>query len=127
MPENKDDAKEEIEKAKTNIIDRKNMHDKKIMLHEELSGRKEQPGLGLKRNDGMDISDTAMANSAFGMSSNKAKENNRSESKIGNFRPNFFGSKASIKKDIKPDFSSSDELSSPFSGAKKRVPPGANK
>lgn len=36
LPENKDDAKR-VEDARTAIIDRKNMHDKKIMLHGELT------------------------------------------------------------------------------------------
>lgn len=36
LPENKDDAKR-VEDSKTVIIDRKNMHDKKILLHKELT------------------------------------------------------------------------------------------
>src|SRR5262249_23233639 len=36
LPENEDDAKR-VEDSKTAIVDRKNMHDKKIMLHNDLS------------------------------------------------------------------------------------------
>ncbi len=36
LPENKDDAKRVVD-SKTDIIDRRNMHDKKIMLHQELT------------------------------------------------------------------------------------------
>ncbi|HGH0621263.1 TPA: hypothetical protein ACJHGP_001436 [Legionella pneumophila] len=36
LPENEDDAKR-VQDSKTAIIDRKNMHDKKIMVHKELS------------------------------------------------------------------------------------------